>query len=140
MQIVFIIFGLIIVLSFITGVILTMKEKKKNAGQVLTDDPKILFDIPNDETSVIKKDVSDTSSVVDTNVLDEATEVTPVVSNTEVIPTTNDSNSKFVFQPLPVVETQPVNVLTTNIVNTPVSSNTVSNSNQNSVSIEEELI
>lgn len=136
MQIVFIIFGLIIVLSFITGVILTVKEKRKTAHQVLTDDPKILFDIPNDEASDTKQEgiVSNTGSV-DTSVSNEVVEV----SNTEVIPTIDNDNSKFVFQPLPVVETQPVNVpVTNNIVNTPVSSNTVSNTEQ--YSSEEELI
>lgn len=131
MQIVFIIFGVIIVLSFITGVILTMKEKKKNVGQVLTDDPKILFDDCKDGNSDFKQEelVSDNSLVVEAGV----TEATPIVSNTDVI-TTNDSNSKFAFQSLSDVEMQPVPA--TNIVNTPVSSS----SNQSFVSSEEELI
>ena len=131
MQIVFIIFGVIIVLSFITGVILTMKEKKKNVGQVLTDDPKILFDDCKDGNSDFKQEelVSDNSLVVE----DGVSEATPIVSNTDVI-TTNDSNSKFAFQSLSDVEMQPVPA--TNIVNTPVSSS----SNQSFVSSEEELI
>ena len=43
MRLVFIIFGVIIVLSLITGIILTIREKKKNSKDSLTDDPKMLF-------------------------------------------------------------------------------------------------
>lgn len=42
MLIVFIIFGLIILVSFITGVVLTVYENKNNVS--LTDDPKTLFE------------------------------------------------------------------------------------------------
>jgi uncharacterized protein YneF (UPF0154 family) len=43
MQKLLIIVGIIIVLSFITGIILTVKENKSISKEVLTDDPKILF-------------------------------------------------------------------------------------------------
>lgn len=44
MRSVFIILGVIIVVSFITGFILVRNEKKKKVSEVLTDDAKILFE------------------------------------------------------------------------------------------------
>ena len=43
MQQLLIIVGIIIILSFITGIVLTVKENKSISKEVLTDDPKILF-------------------------------------------------------------------------------------------------
>lgn len=45
---VFIILGVIIIGSFIMGVVLTILEKKKQNSEVLTDDPKVLFEDSND--------------------------------------------------------------------------------------------
>lgn len=95
MQLVFIIFGIIIVLSFITGIILTIREKKKNSVGSLTDDPKMLF---SDE--VVKTSSSNVISVENDSV--KETKVEPVIekiSDSEGfdLPTNHDYNShKFV--------------------------------------------
>lgn len=60
MKLVFAIFGLIILASFITGVILTIREKKKNKTDNLTDDPKILFSVDEDKVVIDRDDVVQT--------------------------------------------------------------------------------
>lgn len=96
MQLVFIIFGVIIVLSFVTGIILTIREKKKNSNGSLTDDPKVLFSDDNSKVS------SSSSSVSITATDDKETKNEPVlekISDSEGfdLPTNHDYNShKFV--------------------------------------------
>lgn len=96
MQLVFIIFGVIIVLSFVTGIILTIREKKKNSNGSLTDDPKVLFSDDNSKAS------SSSSSISIAATDDKETKNEPVlekISDSEGfdLPTNHDYNShKFV--------------------------------------------
>lgn len=60
MKLVFIIFVLIILASFITGVILTIREKKKNKTDKLTDDPRILFSVDDDKAVIIRDKMVET--------------------------------------------------------------------------------
>lgn len=95
MQQLLIIVGIIIILSFITGIVLTVKENKSISKEVLTDDPKILF---NDyESKVIDK----VDENVQTNeiVNNEKQVMVEKVSDSEGfdLPTNHDYNSdKFV--------------------------------------------
>lgn len=91
MQLVFIIFGIIIVLSFITGIVLTIREKKKNSVGSLTDDPKMLF-----SDDIVKTSSSNVISVENDSV--KETKVEPVIekiSDSEGfdLPTNHDYNS-----------------------------------------------
>ena len=49
MQTIYIILGLIIVVSFIIGFIKTIWDNSKNKKNSVADDPKIIFDIKEDE-------------------------------------------------------------------------------------------
>ncbi len=65
MKIILIGFGLIIVISFVVGMILMASEEKKLDVNKLTDDPKILFDeeVKKDTSSEIIEDLTTNTSV-----------------------------------------------------------------------------
>lgn len=95
MQLVFIIFGVIIVLSFVTGIILTIREKKKNPNESLTDDPKVLFS----DNSTVNSDLVAGSDVSTDTVEIKSEPALEKINDSEGfdLPTNHDYNShKFV--------------------------------------------
>lgn len=72
MMMVYIILGIIIVGSFVSGVVLIVKDNKssnvEDDNKQLYDDPKELFDNLEDDSSLVD---SDTNSVTDNNFDDE---------------------------------------------------------------------
>lgn len=93
MKLVFIIFGLIILASFITGVVLTIREKKKNKIDNLTDDPRILFSVDEDKAVIVK------DGVVQTTEKEETDRFTIASSEVEA-----DSDDRFMVSSPPVTE------------------------------------
>lgn len=96
MRLVFIVFGVIIVLSLITGIILTIREKKKNSKDLLTDDPKMLFSDGDSKASSSSVDASVESTAAKEIKSEPAVEK---ISDSEGfdLPTNHDYNShKFV--------------------------------------------
>lgn len=84
MLIVFIIFGLIILVSFITGIVLTLHENKNKLS--LTDDPKVLFeedkkDVIPVEEFVKKDDIVEVSEQVNNINQEQFVLETPVLEN-----------------------------------------------------------
>ena len=96
MRLVFSVFGVIIVLSLITGIILTIREKKKNSKDLLTDDPKMLFSDGDSKASSSSVDASVESTAAKEIKSEPAVEK---ISDSEGfdLPTNHDYNShKFV--------------------------------------------
>lgn len=75
MKNIFIFLGFIIVGSFITGIVLTVNEKKRKKSEVLTDDPKILFEDSTD---------TNPSSLPVSGAKDGADESNPITGKVEV--------------------------------------------------------
>lgn len=132
MQLVFIIFGAIIVISFITGIILTFKEKKKKATETLTDDPRILFSVDEDK-AIIAKAMQNTDNIASNEVVEVTSSSEPSkeekgdtvveeISDSEGfdLPTNHDYNShKYVVHPVPTVP-ENKNVVASNNNDVPV--------------------
>lgn len=131
MTLVYIIMGSIIVISFITGVILTKKENKKNQELKLGDDPKMLFENQNNP-------VSQQMNVIQNNGVSQPDVVTQSVPSTvvESIPS-QPIVQNLEQENVSVVNTQQVvnqNVTTSSVVSTtPSSSETQTNIVSNSV-------
>lgn len=108
MLIVFIIFGLIILVSFITGIVLTLHENK---NMLLTDDPKILFEeekkdiipveefVKKDDTVEVGEQVNNINQeqfVLETPVLENVPENDAVNFNSKEGNKENELQPKFV--------------------------------------------
>ncbi len=131
MKLVIIIFVIIILISFITGIILSIRENKKTNLGSLTDDPRILFSVDEDKAVIIptlSKEVNTTSNV---NVSEEKVSVLDVSGENNVslkndsegfsLPSSSEYGlNKFVFQG----NVQEKNV-PSNLVQTPASDSSI---------------
>ena len=128
MTLLYIVLGCILVVSFITGVVLTLKEKKQKSSDIVDKSAVNNVTVSNDDTPSVQTVPSSVAQASQTTVV-PSVQVTPVVTQTSVaapvakveVPSTLSSVT-MVPGAVPVTE----NIQTTSVVfNNTVSPNTV---------------